>query len=309
MWPLPRRERWQPPWPAWTWAAPLLLLTLATTTVVGARLAFNFARHLPPYATANDLWPFPWAWHHPQALWAGLGFSLPLLAILLAHELGHFLACRYYRMDSTLPLFLPAPTLIGTLGAFIRIRSPFADRREVFDVGIAGPLAGMVVTVPLLIYGLAGSRVLQPGEMAAWSQQFVVFGWPLGAQWVAAWLHPGVAQNAIALSPLARAAWIGLLLTMLNLVPGAQLDGGHILYAVAPRLHTVVSWGCMAALAVGGYFYWPGWYVFAAFIALMRVRHPAVAPGPPLGRARAVLALVAVGVMVVAFTAAPLLAG
>lgn len=274
--------------------------------MVGARLQYNFARGLPPYFTNNDLWPFGWAWRHPGQIWAGLGFSAALMAILLAHELGHFLACRYDRLDSTLPLFLPAPTVIGTWGAFIKIKAPFHDRKEVFDVGIAGPLAGLALTLPLLAYGMAQSRVLTPAQAVLWQHQFLHFGWPPLVIWIAAWTHPGVPTNFIGLSPIARAAWVGLFVTMLNLIPGAQLDGGHILYAISARTHTVVSWAAMAGLVAAGWFYWPGWYLFAAFIALMRVRHPFVPETEPLGGGRIALALLCAAVFAVAFVAMPL---
>ncbi|MGH9474873.1 MAG: site-2 protease family protein [Terriglobales bacterium] len=306
LWRIPREERPRPRWPSWAWAAPLFAITVLTTTIIGARLQFNFARGLPPYFTNDDLWPFGWAWRHPAAIWHGLGFSLALMAILLAHELGHFLACRYYRLDSTLPLFLPAPTVIGTWGAFIKIKAPFNDRQEVFDIGIAGPLAGLALTLPLLWYGLAQSHVLTAAQAELWQHQFLHFGWPPLVDWMAAQLHPGVPASHIGLSPLARAAWVGLFVTMLNLIPGAQLDGGHMLYAISARTHTVVSWLAMLGLVAAGWVYWPGWYVFAAFIALMGVRHPSVPEAEPLASGRVWLAVLCLVVFVVAFVPMPL---
>lgn len=285
----------------------LFLLTLLTTTVVGSRLQYNFNRGAPAYAGNDDLFPFPWIWHHPALLALGLPFSLTLLSILLAHELGHYFACCHYRLDSTCPMFLPAPTLIGTMGAFIRIKAPFGDPWELFDVGVAGPLAGIALTLPALLYGLALSHPVPAPQAAVWRQQWLAFGWPPLAQWLAAWLHPGVAPQALALSPVARAGFLGLLVTMLNLIPGAQLDGGHILYAVSPRAHRIASWASLAALAAAGWLWWPGWYVFAIFIAAMRVRHPYVPPAPRLGPGRIALALVALAIFVLCFTPAPLL--
>jgi len=285
---------------------PLFAATFVTTTVVGARLAYNFRLGQPAYFSKIDLFPFAWVWHHPATWLGGLSFSVALLAILLAHELGHFLACRHYRLDSTLPLFLPAPTVIGTMGAFIRIRSPFHERRELFDVGIAGPLAGMVVTVPLLIYGLATSRVLAPAQLPAWHRQYLDFGWPPLAQAIVHLLRPGVGVARLSFSPVARAGWVGLLLTMLNLVPGAQLDGGHILYAISPALHRVASWAAMLLMLFAGWRYWPGWFVFAAFIALMRVRHPYVPKLQPLGRARVALTVLALAIFAATFMLTPL---
>lgn len=308
LWRIARRERWIPAWPPWGWALALFALTLVTTTVVGARLQFNFVRGLPAYSNNDDLFPFVWAWHHAGLLVGGLPFSLALMSILLAHELGHFLACRYYRLDSTYPMFLPAPTLIGTMGAFIRIKTPFNDRRELLDVGIAGPLAGLALTLPLLVAGVASSRVLSPAQAALWQRQWIEFGWTPLAAWTAAWLHPGIAPARIALSPVARAAWMGLLVTMLNLLPAAQLDGGHILYACSPRWHRITSWGSLLVLAWAGWRYWPGWYVFALFILLMRVRHPFVPQFEPLGRPRIALACLAAVIFAVSFTLLPVIA-
>lgn len=287
------------------WAAVLLLATFATTTVVGARLQWNFARGRPSYSNNTDLFPFGWGWRHPSLLAAGLPFSLSLLVILLAHELGHFIACRRYRLDSTWPMFLPAPTLLGTLGAFIHIRSPFRTRRELFDVGIAGPLAGMAVAVPLLAWGLWQSHPLTAAGAALARGAWIQLGWPPLMRWTGHVLRP---RAALALSPMAVAAWTGLLVTMLNLIPGAQLDGGHIVYAVSPRLHAVTSWSALILLSWAGWRYWPGWWFFAGFIALLRVRHPRLlmeGDGERLGATRAALAVVALVIFVVTFTAAP----
>ena len=298
---------WRPPRPRWRLALVLFLLTLLTTTVEGARLEFDFIHGLPAYATPNDIFPFGWAWHHPGLLVLGLPFSLALMSILLAHELGHFIACRRYRLDSTYPLFLPAPTLIGTMGAFIRIKTRFRGRRELFDVGMAGPLAGMALTLPLLFYGLANSHVLTGAQTALRQRQWIEFGWPLLARWAAGLTAPGVPIGHIELSPVARAAWMGLLVTMLNLIPGAQLDGGHILYAFSPKLHRAASWTAMAVLLGLGWFAWPGWYVFALFIALMRVRHPYVPVNEPLGWKRTALGVLVLLIFLLAFSANPIL--
>ncbi|MGH9477783.1 MAG: site-2 protease family protein [Terriglobales bacterium] len=318
-WYIPRLEREPLPLPRWRVALLLLAATLVTTMVVGARLQYNFALHQPSYLNNADLFPFPWVGHHPGLMALGWPFSLALMGILLAHELGHFLACRHYRLEATWPMFLPAPTLIGTMGAFIRIKASFHDRRELFDVGIAGPLAGMAVTLPLLWIGVAHSRVLSLAQAAAWHRQWIEFGWPRLGQWAAGWLHPGVPASRIALSPVARAAWMGLLLTMLNLLPAAQLDGGHVLYAISPRLHRAASWCVLAFLVWAGWRSWAGWYVFAAFIALMRVRHPYVPAGAgreaaggaagELGWMRLALAVLALAIFLACFCLAPLMAG
>ena len=174
------------------------------------------------------------------------------MAILLAHEMGHFVFCEKYKVNATLPFFIPAPTLIGTMGAFIRIKSPIRSRRELFDIGVAGPIAGFLVAVPLLFLGLALSKPLGP----TLGRESLDIGFPAVfhlAHWL---LTPATAKSIplarLALHPVAVAAWVGMFATALNLLPGGQLDGGHLIYAVAPRAHkwvTRVSVGVLALLS------------------------------------------------------------
>ncbi len=166
-------------------------------------------------------------WQNPASLLNGLPFSLTLLAILLAHEMGHYWAARYYHVDATLPFFIPAPTLIGTFGAFIRIRSAILSKRILFDIGIAGPLAGFALLIWPLAIGMSLSKVV-PGIAARGD---LIFGTPLILRLFEWTLFPGVPAGDIYLNPVARAAWVGLLATALNLLPIGQLDGGHVLYA------------------------------------------------------------------------------
>ena len=188
----------------------------------------------------------------PGRLLRGLPFSLTLMTILLAHEFGHYLACVYYRVDASLPYFLPSPTLIGTFGAFIRIRSPIYSKRVLFDIGIAGPLAGFVFLLPALAIGLAFSKVI-PGIA---HQGSVQFGTP-PVQWLLEQaIFPGVAPGDIYLHPVARAAWVGVFATALNLLPIGQLDGGHILYALVGERHKLVSKVVIALLVPLGIFFW-----------------------------------------------------
>ncbi len=208
----------------------LLVATLFTTLAVGARLQHNFKRLHPAYATDPDFLPLFWALRQPSRLLLGVPFSLTLLGILLAHEMGHFLFCLRYRVRATLPFFLPAPTLIGTLGAFIRIRSPIPSRRALFDIGIAGPIAGFVVAVPALAVGMMLSR--EAPQIVAHSQ--LHFGHPLIFELMWSLLplpNPagGSLLTGIYFHPVAVAAWVGMFATALNLVPGGQFDGGHII--------------------------------------------------------------------------------
>jgi membrane-associated protease RseP (regulator of RpoE activity) len=295
-WPLSRsRQRW------WLHAL-LLLLTVLTTTIVGARLDLNFQANQPAFVLDEDFSYFLSIWNNPRLLLAGLPFSCTLLTILLAHELGHYWACLFHRIDASLPYFLPAPTLIGTFGAFIRIREPIFSRRELFDVGVAGPIAGFLFLIPALGVGLAFSKVV-PGIA---EQGDLVFGSPL-LLWIASNLvFPGVDAADLYLHPVARAAWVGLLATALNLLPIGQLDGGHILYAFFGRHHRRLSQifaGLLAA--VGVVFGWIGWILWAGFFLWTGLRHPPIIDESPVGAGRARLAAVALLIFVLSFTPVP----
>jgi len=176
---------------------------------------------------------------------------LTLLAILLAHEFGHYFAAWYHGVDASLPYFLPSP-FMGTFGAFIRVRSPIYSKRALFDIGVSGPLAGFVFLLPALSVGLAFSKVLPGIEQ----QGSLHFGVP-GFEWLLERLiFPGVPSSDIYLHPVARAAWVGMLATALNLLPIGQLDGGHIVYAFFPRRHRTISTVlCLLLLPLGKY----GW--------------------------------------------------
>jgi len=282
----------------------LFLLTLFTTTAMGARLWFNFAGNQPALSD-DDIEFFLRLYNDPSLLSAGLPFSLTLMGILLAHEMGHYLACVFYRVDASLPYFLPAPSLIGTLGAFIRIRSPIYAKHILFDIGVAGPLAGFVVLAPALAIGIAYSKVI-PG-IAAEGDLF--FGVPLLQHAVAALIFPGVPANDLYLHPVARAAWVGMLATALNLLPIGQLDGGHILYAFFGKWHRLLSRIFVAALIPLGFIYSYSWLVWAAFLLLFGMRHPMIHDDSSLGPGRRALALVALVLLILCFTPTPVKIG
>ena len=215
----------------------LFVLTLISTLAVGAQYASSYASGQSPdfdalFSTYASLLA------HPQLLLAGVPFAFTLIGILLAHELGHFFACRYYGISASYPYFLPAPTLIGTLGAFIRIRSPIYNRKALFDVGLAGPVVGFLFAVPALAIAIFYSRVV---PLFGRSILPSVFGQPLVMRFLVAVLRPGVAPGDLLLHPVGRAAWVGLFATALNLLPGGQLDGGHILYSVASKYHRKIT--------------------------------------------------------------------
>jgi len=296
-----------PPRPSagrWLMHGALFLLTVASTTVVGG---MQFAT--PSWQRPGGAWERWSTWEllwrtvsDPAVLGGGLAFALPLMAILLAHEMGHYLACRHHRLDATLPFFLPVPFGIGTLGAFIRIRSPLASKRELVDVGASGPLSGFAVALPVLYFGILHSQVVH--ELPRGS--YLVFGEPLLFKVMAAWIHPELRAGAdLLLHPTGYAAWIGLLVTALNLLPFGQLDGGHIAYAALGRLHRFLAWPLLFVL-VGLGFFWTGWWVWAVVALVMGVKHPWI-PGElePLPEERRWVAAAAFLVFALCFTPEP----
>lgn len=263
-------------------------------------MAWNFSHSLPVFRLDHDALVFLSAWRDPASLAAGLPFSLTLLAILLAHEFGHWGMCWRYRLDATLPYFLPAPTFIGTFGAFIRIRSIIYTRRELFDVGVAGPLAGFVLIVPAIYFGYAWSRLV-PGVAL---QGDLVFGTPLIFKYFEQLFFPGARSVDLCLHPVAWAAWAGCFATALNLLPIGQLDGGHILYAWFGPLQLTLSKVFIGLLIPLGFLYWP-WWVWAMLLFLFGRKHPYIHDYVPLDGTRKTLAVLAFLVFAICFMAAP----
>jgi membrane-associated protease RseP (regulator of RpoE activity) len=239
---------------------------------------------------------------------AGLQLAGALLAVLLAHEFGHYIACRRYRVDSTLPYFIPAPFigLVGTLGAFIRIRSQIPHRRALFDIGIAGPLAGFVVCLPVLWLGIEQGRwapLHNGGEGPGY------LGEPLLFEYAVLWIKGATPEGAtLSIGPLGLAAWFGLFVTALNLMPVGQLDGGHVTYAISPgRAQWVSRAGLLACL--GLLYFRPTWLVWTLLLWLLARRpHPRTRDdAAPLGRARLALGLLGYAVFAVCFTPHPIM--
>jgi membrane-associated protease RseP (regulator of RpoE activity) len=280
----------------------LFLMTMFTTTLVGAHMQYNFSHNLPFFDVESDLNIFSIGLRSMALFSAGLPFSLTLLTILMAHEMGHYLACVYYGVDATLPFFLPAPTPVtGTLGAFIRIRSPIYSKRVLFDVGIAGPLAGFIFVIPALFIGLAFSKII-PGINHQGSLQF---GAP-GLQWLLEKsIFPGVPAADIYLHPVARAAWVGMFATALNLLPMGQLDGGHIVYALLGKSHKWITYTFLAALVPMGLM-WSGWWFWAVLLFFVARRHPPVFDHSDIGRVRVKLGILALVVFILCFSLAPI---
>ena len=280
----------------------LFALTLFTTLTVGARMQYNFQHNLPCFYTGNDsLDIFPWQWAlHPANLALGVPFSLSLLLILMAHEMGHYLYCKRYGVWATLPFFIPFPSLFGTMGAFIRIRSPIESRDALFDIGIAGPIAGFVVAAVVLWISLAFSTA--PPGLA--TLPAIKLQYPLIFQLLNHW-RGGVPFARLNLHPMAIAAWVGMFATALNLLPGGQLDGGHIVFSLAPRAHRSVSGIVILALLPLGYYFWAGWLIWPILIGVTGLRHPIVPQWPGVSRSRYLLAIVALIMLILTFTPAP----
>ncbi len=288
----------------------LFLLTVISTLFVGLHLTQAYARSQPPYTEEiYSLETLRAVVSDPRVLLQGWPFALTLLGILLAHELGHYFACRYYGIVASYPYFLPAPTLIGTMGAFIRIESPIVNRRALFDVGIAGPLVGFVLAVPALAVGLAWSKV-HPG---VFDESAIIFGHPPLVWLFSKLFWPDVPIDNLLLHPVALAAWVGLFATALNLLPVGQLDGGHIVYALAARQHRRLSRGFLLALLFAGLIgtrypetVWPGWLFWGGVLLLIGMRHPAVLdPGLPLDPPRRWVAAAGLLVFLLCFTPVP----
>ena len=281
--------------------AVLLVLTILSTTWVGIS---HYESFLIGFSDRTVMLSAM------EQLMAGLTYSVPIILILGAHELGHFFACRYYGVDASAPYFLPMPFfLIGTLGAFIRIRQPIAYKPALFDIGIAGPIAGFLVAVPALLLGMSLSR-LEPVP-AQFTGVVLELGEPLLFKGVA-WLTFGTVPDGytISMHPVAFAAWFGLIATALNLFPIAQLDGGHISYAVLGRRSTTVTFvatACLLAMTALS-LSWLAWTVLMIGMLLaFGPRHPrTIDEEVPLDPARKWLAAFAVVMFVLCFTPAPI---
>jgi membrane-associated protease RseP (regulator of RpoE activity) len=288
--PPPPRNAWQ----RWGRNLVLFLLTVASVFVTGVLL--NSEVVIIPGRGALQV----------LNISAGIRLAVGLLSILLAHEMGHYLACRYYGVDATLPFFLPMPIIsfVGTLGAFIRIRAPIPNRRALFDIGVAGPVAGFVVCLPVLWFGLKEARVVALDPDAGGT----FLGEPLLLQWVARIVHGPVPDDmTLALGPLGLAAWFGLFVTALNLIPVGQLDGGHVTYGLllrrAHQISQVGWWVCVALIYFG-----PNWILWAILLRVLGRRHPPTLNDRlPVGRGRELVGLLSLVVFVLCFVPNPII--
>ena len=267
--------------------------------IAGADLSDLF-RHDLPYSIDTDRY---WSLlTHPARWMEGWVFSLPLMLILGAHELGHFMACEYYHVDATFPYFIPFPSPTGTMGAFIKIKAPIYTKRALFDIAVAGPLAGFAVLLPVLLVGITLSRV----HHGLSEQSEIVYGAPMLVRALEAAVFHGIKPEDVYLHPAAQAAWVGLLVTALNLLPIGQLDGGHLLYAWVgepAKILFKVFWVGLLVLAVfGGLTTWLPWAVVLFFFGM---KHPTIYGESDLGLTRTILTATAILIFLLSFSTIP----
>lgn len=326
-----RREAMRPSAKTWAKHLALLLLTFCTVTIAGSIYPFGTILIFPDAdpQTASEVFSFLLAlpseyyhliagtiyalFHDAAVLRHGLSFSLSLLFILTSHEMGHYVACRLYGVDATLPFFIPTPPMIGpagTFGAFIKIVSPLPSRRATFDIGVAGPIAGFVALIPVAIIGLLTMQQVTPDKMAA-TQSGLYFSDPLLTQ-ILAYIF-GVNLNLSFMNAFTSAAWIGLLVTSLNLIPSGQLDGGHAIYAVfGERIHYWtgrIAFVVMVVLSISGFYFYnsPSGLLFAIILGIMmRIRHPEPLDDAPLDPLRKIVAFLTLLIFILCFTPFPI---
>lgn len=325
------RQAMRPKLKTWLWHILFLLLTLCTATVAGVLYPFGSIDTFPTAdpQTLNEILAFIFSLPtryiafvggviydlttNFTLLSQGLKFSVSLLFILISHEMGHYIACRIYGVDATLPFFIPTPPLIGpagTFGAFIKIKSPMPSRRAVFDIGVAGPIAGFIALIPIAFIGIVTMQTVTP-EQAANSYSPIVFSYPLFMKAVAVLL--GIDLRFGIGNPFYFAAWVGLLVTALNLIPSGQLDGGHAIYAaLGERIHYWtgrIAFVAMAVLSIAGFYFYnsPSGFLIAVLLGvMMRVRHPEPWSQTPLDAKRKVIAILTFVIFVLCFLPFPI---
>jgi membrane-associated protease RseP (regulator of RpoE activity) len=279
--------------------AGLFLVTVFTTLWAGA------------YQDHPDLFhPFLGAWalltERPAELLNGIPFALTLLAILVTHELAHFVCSKLHRVPASLPLFIPGlPILVGTFGAIIRVKGPILERKALFDIGISGPLAGLVVAVAALIVGLHWSRV----EIGISADSPFLVGRSLLLDLIMSLVMGDLPAGAsVNLHPIAEAAWFGLFVTCLNLIPIGQLDGGHVAYALWGERQRAIALAALPILLLLGYFGWHGWLLWVGMAGLLGFSHPSIPrPDAALGPVRVWLGRATVVLFVLIFPPFPIM--
>jgi membrane-associated protease RseP (regulator of RpoE activity) len=326
-----RREAMRPNAATWLKHIALLLLAFFTATIAGVLQPFGFIEVFPNVPDPQNwteifrlILSLPALYFHlvistlqslssdAKTLTYGLKFSVSLLAILTAHEAGHYVACRLYGVDATLPYFIPMPPLLspaGTLGAFIKILSPMPSRRAVFDIGVAGPIAGFVALIPILVAGLLTMEHASAPPFAG--TQGLYFSDPLLTHLTAKIVGADLTLGKF--NPFLAAAWIGMLVTSLNLIPSGQLDGGHTIYSIfGERIHALtgkIAFVAMALISILGWVLYssPSGFLFVVLLGVMlRIGHPEPLDTAPLGVGRQIVAVLTLLIFVLCFVPFPI---
>jgi len=279
----------------------LFVITFLSTLVVGTWHAMNI--QLKSFEDIIKFVNFLLA--DPIKLYKGLPFSLTLMLILLCHELAHYIASTKNGVEATLPYFIPAPTVFGTLGAFIKMKSPITTRNALMDIGASGPIAGFVMSVFACAIGLSLSKVVPVAKVT----DEIVFGPSLLFYGMAKLFLGSIPPDSgIAMNPIAFAGWIGFFVTSLNLIPVGQLDGGHIAYALLGERHGKISKILIGVLVVMGVLVYEGWIVWAVLLIMLGFRHPPIVYSDiPLDHKRKIVGWLALAIFVVTFTPIPVM--
>lgn len=264
----------------------LFIATFFTTLISGALL--------------NGVIP----WEEPEKLYRGLPFSLSLLLILMVHELSHYFTSRKHHVSASLPYFIPAPPIIGTFGAIIKMKPPIPDKRSLIDIGASGPIGGFIIAIIACVIGLSLSEVKPAGSLNGG----LAFGSSLLFSFLSEIvLNAGPEDYDVMLHPVAFAGWIGLLVTSLNLLPIGQLDGGHIVYALFGEKHGLIAKITIPILIVMGITLWPGWLVWAVLMLVMGYKHPPVVyPHIQLDKNRKIIGWISFAIFILTFTPMPI---
>lgn len=280
----------------------LFVLTVFSTFFVGIELSLSYKYAEVLTQDAQKAIDFE-VLRDPEVIVLGVVYAAVLLAILLGHELGHFLTCRYYRLNATLPYFIPAPTLVGTLGAFIKIKSPITRKHQLFDIGVAGPLTGFILSLPALVYGFSLSKAVPSVS----SKGGIVFGESVLLRLVGILIFKDIPEGYdIYLHPVAFAGWVGILVTALNLFPVGQLDGGHVSYALLGSRSKNLARLFLAVFFVLGIFFWIGWFIWGFIILFLGLRHPRVLDeATPLSSGRKIIGSIIVLIFILCFIPDP----
>ena len=270
----------------------LFVITIFTTLYAGAYYVDD-ALQSDPYGILFT----------PKKIFLGVPFSVTILLILLSHEFSHYFASKRHHTRASLPFFIPGPTIIGTFGAVIKMKSPILTRKALIDIGASGPISGFIVSFIAYSIGLHFSSIVPIGGDTGG----IVFGPSILSYKLASIILGKVPEGyGISLHPIAFAGWIGLFITSLNLIPIGQLDGGHIAYAALGQRHKALSFGLVIVLSLMGFFFWPGWIVWGALMLVIGIKHPPVLHWEyPLDKRRRIIGIVCLVIFILTFSPAP----